>query len=62
MQQKAQSYSETSDFGLPLSILGPFKFPGEEMFHGDYLSLEYPALSVARHRPGWGPGLGPYHS
>lgn len=39
-QQKSQSHSETSDFGFPLSILGLFKFLGEEMFHGDYLRVQ----------------------
>lgn len=39
-----QSYNENSDFGL-LSILGPFKFLGEDMFHEDDLSMVCTALN-----------------
>lgn len=62
MQQKMQSYNETSDFGLLLCILGPFKFLGGDMFHEDDLSTVCPALTAVGHRPGWDCGLGPHHS
>lgn len=57
-----QGYNEISDFGLLLSILGPFKFLGEDMFHEDDLSAVCTALTAVRHRPGWDYGLGPHHS